>query len=49
MNEWNDDSDLPKLQSIDLGESALGGDDRAMINEYPFIFKNTLTMRSKSD
>ena len=47
LNEWIDDSDLPKLQSIDLGESALGGDDRATINEYPFNYKNTLTMRSE--
>ena len=50
MNEWIDDSDLPKLQSIQLGYYALDGDDSAdrktFINE-PYKYKNTLTMRSE--
>ena len=50
MNGWIDDSDLPKLQSIRLGDFALrgdGGDDRKTISEAPFNYKNTLTMRSE--
>ena len=50
MNGWNDDSDLPKLQSIQLGDSALRGDDRAdrkTISNEPYDYKNTLTMRSE--
>ena len=50
MNGWIDDSDLPKLQSIQLGEWALWGDprdDRQTISDEPFNFKNTLTMRSE--
>ena len=51
MNEWIDDSDLPKLQSIRLGGTALEGDirndDRETISDKPFNFKNTLTMRSE--
>ena len=50
MNGWIDDSDLPKLQSILLGLSALEGDghdDRETISDAPYNFKNTLTMRSE--
>ena len=50
MNGWIDDSDLPKLQSIQLGKWALEGDDRAdrkMISKEPYNYKNTLTMRSE--
>ena len=50
MNGWIDDSDLPKLQSIQLGGVALDGDDREnrkTISDEPFNFKNTLTMRSE--
>ena len=50
MNGWNDDSDLPKLQSIQLGSSALDGDkrdDRETISYKPYNYKNTLTMRSE--
>ena len=49
MNKWIDDSDLPKLQSIQLGENALRCDDRAnrkATGNEPFNFKNTLTMKS---
>ena len=50
MNGWNDDSDLPMLQSIQLDRWALGGDsrnDRETISKEPYNFKNTLTMRSE--
>ena len=50
MNEWIDDSDLPKLQSIQLGYGALQGDyrdDRKTISYEPYDYKNTLTMRSE--
>ena len=50
MNGWIDDSDLPKLQSIQLDEFALRGDerdDRTTISSKPFNFKNTLTVRSE--
>ena len=50
MNGWIDDSDLPKLQSIQLGSSALDGDardDRKTISDEPYNYKNTLTMRSE--
>ena len=50
MNGWIDDSDLPILQSIQLGESALDGDDRddrRTISKAPYNYKNTLTMRSE--
>ena len=50
MNGWNDDSDLPLLQSIELGYEALEGDgraDRKTISEAPYNYKNTLTMRSE--
>ena len=50
MNGWSDDSDLPKLQSIQLGRSALQGDgrdDRKTISDEPYNYKNTLTMRSE--
>ena len=50
MNGWIDDSDLPKLQSIQLGWDALAGDwgdDRKTISYPPYNYKNTLTMRSE--
>ena len=50
MNGWIDDSDLPKLQSIQLDWYALNGDDRAdrkTISSFPYKYKNTLTMRSE--
>ena len=50
MNGWIDDSDLPKLQSIRLGDFALRGDigdDRQTISYLPYNYKNTLTMRSE--
>ena len=50
MNEWIDDSDLPKLQSIRLYKQALRGDgrdDREAISTEPYNYKNTLTMRSE--
>ena len=50
MNKWIDDSDLPKLHSIQLGNTALRGDssaNQATINKRPYYFKNTLTMRSE--
>ena len=50
LNGWIDDSDLPKLQSIQLGEYALRGDyriDRKTISDLPYNYKNTLTMRSE--
>ena len=50
MNGWIDDSDLPKLQSIQLGPGGLQGDnddDRETISDEPYNYKNTLTMRSE--
>ena len=50
MNGWNDDSDLPKLQSIQLGSFALNGDNRdgrKTVRYSPYNYKNTLTMRSE--
>ena len=50
MNGWIDDSDLPKLQSIQLDDEALLGDDcdnRKTISTEPYNYKNTLTMRSE--
>ena len=50
MNGWIDDSDLPKLQSIQLGDGALYGDERdnrKRIGTEPYNYKNTLTMRSE--
>ena len=50
MNEWIDDSDLPKLQSIQIGGGALHGDyrdNRKTISDKPYNYKNTLTMRSE--
>ena len=50
MNGWIDDSDLPKLQSIQLAYGALWGDgrdDRTTIRNEPYNYKNTLTMRSE--
>ena len=46
------DSDLPKVQSIQLGWATLEGDssnDRKMMDHEPFNYKNTLTMRSQSE
>jgi hypothetical protein len=43
------DSDLPKLQKVLLGSGALKGDgreNRQMIEEEPYNYKNTLAMRS---
>ena len=50
MNGWIDDSDLPKVQTIQLGSFAFSGDerdDRQTISDEPYNFKNTLTMRSE--
>ena len=50
MNGWIDDSDLPKLQSIQLGSWALAGDgrdDRKTISTKPYNYKKKLTMRSE--
>ena len=50
MNGWIDDSDLPKLQSIQLGDGALNGDwgdNRRTISNPPYNYNNTLTMRSE--
>ena len=52
MIDWIDDLDLPKLRSIQLDESALNGDgrdDRKTIRDYPYNYKNTLTMKSDID
>ena len=52
MSEWIDDSDLPKVQSIQLGSDALcgaNGDDRRTISYEIYYYKNTLTMRSETD
>ena len=52
MIGWIDDSGLPKLQSIELDEGALRGDDRAdrkTISDEPYNYKNTLTMRSENE
>ena len=50
MNGWIDDLDLPKLQSIQLNDNALDGDDRddrKTISNKPYNYMNTLTMRSE--
>ena len=50
MREGSDESDLPALQSIQLGYNALqgdSGDKRKIISEEPYNYKNTLTMRSE--
>ena len=50
MNGWIDDSDLPKLQSIQLDYYALHGDGcagRKTIEDEPYNYKNILTMRSE--
>ena len=48
LNGWIDDSDLPKLQSIQLNVFALQGDERlSTISDAPYNYKNTLTMRSE--
>ena len=50
LNGWIDDSDLPKLQSIQFAPGALegdAGDDRKTISTKPYNYKNTLTMRSE--
>ena len=49
LKGWINDSDLPKVQSIQLGFQALWGDPRDSqkeISEVPFNWKNTLIMRS---
>ena len=49
LNEWIDDSDLPKLQSIQLDRSALDGDcrDKDGYHSYPPANYNLiLTMKS---
>ena len=49
MRERSDESDLPSLQSIQLGNNALqgdSGDKRKMIVEPPYNYRNTMTMRS---
>ena len=43
-----DHSDLPNLQSIQLDDMALYGDDRddrKTIDDKPYNFKNTLSMK----
>ena len=50
LNEWIDDSDLPKVQSIQLNSGALAGDSRdgqKTICNAPYNYNNTLTMRSE--
>jgi len=50
LNGWIDDSDLPKLQSILLGQWTFDGDardNRQTIRNEPYNYKNTLTMRSE--
>ena len=50
MRERSDESDLPSLQSIQLGDNALqgdSGDKRKKIFEPPYNYRNTLTMRSE--
>ena len=52
MNEWIDDSDLPKLQFIQLDNGALEGDwrDSRKTTDYPpYNYKNTLIMRSETE
>ena len=52
MKGWIDDSDLPKLQSIQIGSAALDGDwcdDRKTISKAPYNYKNTMTMRSENE
>ena len=45
---WTDYEDLPKLQSIQLNDNALeGDDDRKTISSFPYNYNNTLTMRSE--
>ncbi len=49
MNGWIDDSDLPKLQSIQLASWTFegdGGDDQKTMNSLTYYFKNMLTMQS---
>ena len=52
MNGWFDYSDLQKLQSIHLFESAIYGDwrdEQKTISDEPYNYNNTLTMRSDCD
>ena len=47
MNRWSDDVDLPKLQSITLGERTLAGDNkRKAMKGEPYNYRNKLKMRS---
>lgn len=50
MREWNDELDLNRLQSMQLGIYTLQGDGtdrRKTIKEQPYNYRNTLTMRSE--
>ena len=49
MKGMTDNPDLSKLQSIELEYSACRGDSdssRTTMKNKPYIYKNTLTMRS---
>ena len=47
--KWIDESDLPKLQSIQLGQYALTGDWRPSRIKMNGNYKNSLTMKSKNE
>lgn len=50
MREYNDEIDLPSLQSIVLGNNTLEGDNgdrRKTISDEPYNYRNALTMRSE--
>ena len=49
LNGWVDESDLPKLQSIQLGEYTFWGDwrGRNAIESAPYNFRNTFTMKRR--
>ena len=45
------DLDLPELQSIELGEGALSGNEdesRRTRSKEPYYFKNTMTMKGNN-
>lgn len=46
MDRGTDDSDLPKLQFIQLGEYALEGGNMLAFDKVSSNWRNTLTMRS---
>ena len=48
MNGWTDDSDLPQLQSIELGRLTFTG-NRKTTNPTQYNDKSTLTMRSDNE